>query len=163
MMVDNPRPNGVIKRRKIGVKALVVLLIISGCAQNIEPSPTTTPATSTTGPPTETAPPTTRSTLSTTTTVAQTSTTAPVQGWEVTVEDGQVVGGPLEIRVDLGSEVEIVVLSDSADEVHVHGYDLLFDVTPDMPLTITFDADVPGIFEIEMEDARLLIVELEVS
>lgn len=79
------------------------------------------------------------------------------------MENGKVVGGPLDVQVELGSEVEIVVFSDSADEVHVHGYDLFFNVTTEEPLRITFDADIPGIFEIEMEGARLLIVELEVS
>ncbi|MBA2384839.1 MAG: hypothetical protein H0V68_09300 [Actinobacteria bacterium] len=52
--------------------------------------------------------------------------------------------------------------SDVADEVHVHGYDVHADVARGQPATIEFTADVPGRFEIELEERGLQIAELEV-
>lgn len=82
---------------------------------------------------------------------------------EIVVEDGAVVGGVETIHVELGSMVRFVVTSDTSDHVHVHGYDLFFDVTPGEETEIMFTADVPGIFEVELEDSHLPLVELEVS
>jgi predicted RNA-binding protein with TRAM domain len=81
---------------------------------------------------------------------------------EVEVEDGD-VRGPGTATVSLGDEVVLVVEADVSDEVHVHGYDLMDDVAPDEPARITFDADTAGIFEIELEEAGLLLVRLKVE
>jgi len=80
----------------------------------------------------------------------------------VRVADGA-VQGPERVKTDAGSKVRITVTSDAADEIHVHGYDLMQDVRPGEPATITFVADAPGVFEVELEDARLPLFELEVS
>jgi hypothetical protein len=61
-----------------------------------------------------------------------------------------------------GREVEIVVRTELADHVHLHGYDLMADVGPGQPGRIAFTADAPGRFEIELEDRGLHIAELEV-
>lgn len=84
-------------------------------------------------------------------------------GTEITIEDGAPVVGAVTIEVELGSEVHFTVVSDEAEQVHVHGYDLFFDVTPDAPATVMFIADVPGVFEVELEGSHTLIVELIVS
>ena len=59
-------------------------------------------------------------------------------------------------------KVKVIVRSALADHVHVHGYDLMADVGPGAPATIEFTATAPGLFEIELEDRRLLLAELEV-
>ena len=64
--------------------------------------------------------------------------------------------------VKQGRQVELVVQSEIADEVHVHGYDLMGDVARGQPVTIAFKATAPGRFEIELEDHKLPIAELEV-
>lgn len=66
------------------------------------------------------------------------------------------------LSVKQGRKVELVVTSEIADEVHVHGYDLMGDVAPGKPVTIRFTADTPGVFEIELENLGLQIAELEV-
>ena len=58
--------------------------------------------------------------------------------------------------------VALVVRSELADHVHLHGYDLMADVAPGAPATIRFTAAAPGLFEIELEDRGLQIGELEV-
>ena len=93
-----------------------------------------------------------------------TSTTALDDPAQIVIADGQVLGGPLELEVGLGDEVVIQVTSDVDNEVHVHGYDLGFDIGPDHLSEIRFVADIPGIFEIELHDANhTLIAEVTVS
>lgn len=103
--------------------------------------------------------------MSSTTTTESASTTSTVDDGpvEVRVEGGAVVVGPGELAVDLGSEVRMMVVTDTADHIHVHGYDLFFDISPGEEVEIEFVADVPGVFEIELEDIGLLLLELEVS
>jgi hypothetical protein len=75
-------------------------------------------------------------------------------------------GGPAGVeRIDAtqGQRVVLTVQSDVRDHVHVHGYDLFADVVPGRPTRITFRADVPGRFEIELEDRHQAIAELRVQ
>lgn len=81
----------------------------------------------------------------------------------VEVADGQVVGGPQRLEVPVGEEVEILVMSDVADEVHVHGYDLHEDVPAGGGATVGFTADIPGVFEVELEERGLQLLTLEVG
>jgi len=81
---------------------------------------------------------------------------------EVTFRDGA-VQGPTSFSATQGDRVRIIVHADVSDEVHLHGYNLMSDVTPEHPARIDFVADVPGVFECELEDAGIPLFELEVS
>ena len=82
---------------------------------------------------------------------------------DVTVADGEVQGGRERVEIPRRAEVTLTVDSDVEDLVHVHGYDLEEPVGPDQPATITFEALIPGVFEVELEDRTLPLVELEVQ
>lgn len=124
-------------------------------------APSTTTTTSTT-PPT-TARPTTSTTAAPTTT-STTTTTVPegVVAIDVDVYEGQVDADD-RIAVTIDDEVTLTVTADVSDEVHVHGYDIFGDVAPGAPAVLEFVADIPGIFEVELEDARLVLFELVVE
>jgi cytoskeletal protein RodZ len=62
-----------------------------------------------------------------------------------------------------GERVVLVVRSDVADHVHVHGVDIFQDVAPGVPARLQFRPRAPGVLEIELEDRHLLIVQLEVK
>lgn len=114
-----------------------------------------------TGSPTTTAG---ESTATTTTTGEPTSTTAEAaRRIEVTVRDGAVVGGAQRERVALGEPVALVVDADVSDEVHVHGYDHRAPVAPGAPAEVRFTPDIPGVFEVELEERGLVLVRLEVA
>ena len=81
---------------------------------------------------------------------------------EVTVAGGSVEGGGRH-AVSLGDTVALVVRSDADDEVHLHGYDEYADVVADEASVLTFEATIPGVFEAELHDAGVPLVELEVS
>jgi hypothetical protein len=83
-------------------------------------------------------------------------------GVEIHVEGGH-VSGPERVEVTQGETVRLQVTADVSDEVHVHGYDVHAEVTPDEPAEIELTADVAGIFEVELEEAGTLLTELEVA
>ena len=82
---------------------------------------------------------------------------------EVVVTGGAVESGARDEQVSLGDEVTIRVTADVADEIHVHGYDLVADTAPGQPADITFVADIPGQFEVELHDAGLQLLNLIVA
>ena len=50
-----------------------------------------------------------------------------------------------------GDTVRFRVVSDEAEEVHVHGYDITQELEPGKVETVSFKATITGIFEIELE------------
>jgi phosphate-selective porin len=88
-----------------------------------------------------------------------TTITLPV---DVTVIGG-VFDGPDTFEYNLGDQVDIVVQTDVADEIHVHGYDLIFNAEPGVPIVISFEADAQGIFEVELENSELKLFEIQVT
>ena len=119
-----------------------------------------------------------------TTTVAEPSTTATVETAEtveteppppppppgppppvqarIVIRGGEVVGGTRVFKVKQGRQVVLIVRSDVADHVHLHGYDLMADVGPGTVGRIRFKSSITGRFEIELEDRGLPVAELEV-
>lgn len=68
-----------------------------------------------------------------------------------------------KLRFKQGDTIRFRVRSDVADEVHVHGYDLMKDVEPGQTITFSFPASITGIFEIELESAGKQIAQLRVD
>ena len=119
-------------------------------------STTTTDATTTT------VDATTTSTASTTTSAA-TTTSVGGELLRIKIEDGVKTEGVDTISVRVGETVRFEVEADVADEIHVHGYDLMFETIPDEEVLVEFVADATGIFEVELEGAGLPIVDIEVT
>jgi hypothetical protein len=112
----------------------------------------------------------TTTTATTTTTISgsatsgePTTTTEPATpAIEVRVAGGKVQGGVRREQVRRGDAVVLRVVADVADEVHLHGYDRSADVGPGKPAQISFTADIPGVFEVELEQRKQKLLELEV-
>ena len=81
---------------------------------------------------------------------------------EITVAGGR-IDGPEVVEVSTGDKVAIAVTSDVADHVHVHGYDELVDLVPGERAVLRFTANIPGVWEVELEDAGDLLFELKVE
>ena len=103
-----------------------------------------------------------------------TDTTGETAAPETTQEEPDVVRARIAIGPDgptgvqrivarQGQRVVLAVQSQIADHVHVHGYDLFADVGPGTPATIRFRANIPGRFEIELEDRHVQIAQLRVD
>lgn len=93
---------------------------------------------------------------------ASTTATGP-QTIRIVVKDGQVEGGLAHAKVEQGTRVVLDVTADVADEVHLHGYDIMREVRPGQPARIAFTARLPGRFEAELENAKQQILDLEVE
>ena len=81
----------------------------------------------------------------------------------IVVRDGEPVGGVKELEYDAGDEIRFEVESDVAEEVHVHGYDLMQDVPAGGTVSFDFPAEIEGIFEVELEGLGEQIAELRVN
>ena len=108
----------------------------------------------------------------TTDTVATTEITTPTTTDEappgltvvrVEVVNGAPEGGIARAKIDQGDHVLLVVVSDVADEVHVHGYDVSRDLAARGTARLRFQATIPGRFEVELEERGVPIAELTVE
>jgi ABC-type glycerol-3-phosphate transport system substrate-binding protein len=137
--------------------AVVLLLALAGCGGDEEASPPTTTGT------TET---TTTETTATETTTTETATDEQPPGpttVRVVVTGGVPKGGIVRQSVDKGNRVVLLVTSDVADEIHLHGYDLSTDVAAGGTARLPFKATIPGRFEVELEQRGVPIAELTVN
>ena len=75
----------------------------------------------------------------------------------IVVRDGLPVGGVRRVTVAQGRRVILLVTSDVADHVHLHGYDIMRDVAPGQPARIAFRATRVGTVEAELEDRGVQI------
>ena len=81
----------------------------------------------------------------------------------IALKSGAPVGGVEEIEVSKGDTIRLTVTSDTADEVHVHGFELEQDVAPGNPARFRFTADIEGRFEVESHENATPIAEITVN
>jgi hypothetical protein len=97
-------------------------------------------------------------------TPAEDGTAEPTETPTPKPEPPLVVPGKItKLRFKQGDTVRFRVRSDVADEVHVHGYDLMKDVEPGQTITFSFPATITGIFEVELENRGEQIAQLRVD
>ncbi|MBW8766626.1 MAG: hypothetical protein JF630_10515 [Geodermatophilales bacterium] len=82
---------------------------------------------------------------------------------EVVISGGQVSGDTGRVEVPVGEQVSLIVISDVPGQVHVHGYDLELELVPGASASITFDATVAGVFEVELDGSDTLLLTLQVE
>ena len=88
---------------------------------------------------------------------------APPRPATISVVNGKADGGIKTITFSKGDQVRLKVNSDTADEVHIHGYDIHKDVEAGGSVRFAFPASIDGRFEIELENAKEQIAQLEVT
>lgn len=81
----------------------------------------------------------------------------------IRVEAGAPVGGVQELEFTSGDQIEFKVVSDVADEVHFHGYDVSQEVEAGGSTTFSVPATIEGLFEVELEEAVVPIADITVS
>jgi cytoskeletal protein RodZ len=139
---------------------ITIVLALAGCASSEEtpavaqrtlsPSPTPTSDTSATstpppGPATASLP------------------ANPVRTITVSIRAGKVDPPPDRIKVPRGETVRLVVTSDVADELHVHGYDREVALPAGRPATLEFTADQAGLFQVETHETEKVLFQLLVE
>ena len=82
----------------------------------------------------------------------------------IRVSRGNAAGGPVRISARKGEIVRIVVTStDTTDQVHLHGYDIVKDLAPGKPARLRVKADLEGIWDLELEGSHMQIGRLRVE
>lgn len=81
----------------------------------------------------------------------------------IVVRDGKPVGGVRQLEFDAGERVRFQVRSNTADEVHVHGYDVTERLPAGQAAPVSFRAEIEGIFEVELHGSGMQIAELRVN
>jgi hypothetical protein len=104
-----------------------------------------------------------QTTTTTTPTTATTPTTVPPKVKTIVIKDGKAVGGIQPITVSKGDRIRFKVTSDAPWNVHLHGYDIEKPVAPGAPASYSLPADIPGVFEVEIEDTSTQIAKLTVN
>jgi copper(I)-binding protein len=154
---------------RIAILAAVVVVAIGGLviAKGGGDNNTETDTTSASTPATQTGTDTssTGTDTSSTTTSTTTTTTKPAGPpvFRITVSGGKPVGGIERIKVNKGDTINLVVKSDVADEIHIHGYDFHKDVAAGGTVRFKFPAKIDGAFEIELEGRKEQIAALTVE
>jgi hypothetical protein len=135
-------------------------LALASCGgDDDETSGTTTETTTTTATNSQTV-------TATETTTSETTTEPEVEKptvVRVTVVNGAPEGGIVRATVDQGDRVRLVVTSDVADEIHLHGYDVSRAVAAGGAVTLAFRASIPGRFEAELEERGVQIADITVE
>ena len=81
----------------------------------------------------------------------------------VVVRDAKPVGGVKDVTFKKGDNVDLTVQSDTADEVHFHGYDVHKDVTKGGSVHFSFPASIEGKFIVELENHKQTLANVTVA
>ena len=143
-------------RRTACLLTMAAALLVAGCGGD---EPSATPSESS-APPSSAAPPSTPASSS----APPSSTESAFDGTviEVAVRDGKVRPPTRRVEVPEGGAVRLLVTSDVADELHVHGFDIEQELPAGEQVTLDFTADQTGLFEVETHETGLQLVQLEV-
>jgi hypothetical protein len=149
-----------LQRLAVVIGAMVVLVVayvvISGGSDDTKKD-TTQPAAA--------QPSSTQSTQTSATDTTKTATepAAPPAPPTVRVVNAKPQGGVKKLNFEKGDQIRFRIVSDTADEIHVHGYDLMKDVPKGGSVTFSFKGSIDGRFVVELEDHGEQIAELDVA
>lgn len=135
------------KRVVLAAACVLAAVAVAGCGSGDSESASSTDTTTTTG-----------TTTTETTTDAATPTIV-----RINVVDGQPQGGIVRQTVSKDDQVVLVVSSDVADEIHLHGYDIARNVAAGGTVRLPFKATIPGRFEAELESRSVQIADITVE
>ena len=79
------------------------------------------------------------------------------------VHNEEPVNGVETLEYSAGEQVEFKIESNTATELHVHGYEIEKAVPAGKPITISFPAELEGIYDVEVHPAEEQIAELRVN
>jgi hypothetical protein len=82
--------------------------------------------------------------------------------FDIVVQRGKRVSEPAILKVRKGDEITLRITTDSAEEFHLHGYNLHVQLTPERMATLQFTAKLTGRFVYELHRSGLELGALEV-
>ena len=82
--------------------------------------------------------------------------------FDLEIKDGRLASGKSVIQVHRGEQVVLRFKSNTADELHLHGYDLYARISPQETAVLEFSANRTGRFTMELHQAQSELGALEV-
>ena len=95
-------------------------------------------------------------------TITPTGVASGHESYSLIVRKNKLAEGPAVLRVVKGDKVTIRIDSDVGEELHLHGYDLMVDLKPNVQSQFEFIADRSGRFEYELERSGIELGTMEV-
>ena len=81
----------------------------------------------------------------------------------IEVKNAKPVGGVQTLTYKKGKTIHLTVKSDTADEVHFHGYDVHKDVAKGGSVQFKFPATIDGEFIVELEEHKQTLANIKVE
>jgi hypothetical protein len=81
----------------------------------------------------------------------------------IEVKNAKPVGGVKTITYKKGKTIDLTIKSDTADEVHFHGYDVHREVKAGGRVNFTMPATIDGEFVVELEDHKQTLANVKVE
>jgi hypothetical protein len=81
----------------------------------------------------------------------------------IEVKDAKPVGGVKTVTYKKGDTIDLTVKSDTADEVHFHGYDVAKDVEANGSVRFDMPANIEGEFIVELEEHKETLANVKVE
>jgi plastocyanin len=93
-----------------------------------------------------------------------TTSSAAAQGRtiRITITGKQVSPAPTTVDLAVGEKLTLVVTSDHADELHLHGFDVEDKLTAGAATTVTVTGKEPGVYEVETHEPALRLLKIAV-
>jgi plastocyanin len=86
----------------------------------------------------------------------------PLTVLKISVQGRTVTPVPGRKSVSVGDRVKLIVTTDTANTLHVHGVEIEQATTPGVPLTVDFTVKDPGVYAVELHRPELLLLQLVV-
>jgi hypothetical protein len=81
----------------------------------------------------------------------------------IVVTNARPVGGVKDLTWKKGQTIDLTIKSDTADEVHFHGYDVHKDVARGASVRFRMPATIEGKFVVELEDHKQTLANVDVE
>jgi hypothetical protein len=81
----------------------------------------------------------------------------------IVVKNAKPVGGVKDLTWKKGQTIDLTITSDTADEVHFHGYDVHKDVAKGASVHFEIPATIEGTFVVELEDHKQTLANVNVE
>ncbi|MEA2295776.1 MAG: hypothetical protein QOE86_3415 [Solirubrobacteraceae bacterium] len=81
----------------------------------------------------------------------------------IVVRGAKPVGGVRSLTYNKGRTIDLTINSDTADEVHFHGYDFHKDVARNGSVHFRFPANIDGKFIVELENHKQTLADVTVE
>lgn len=154
-------------RTTVTAAAIGLALVLAGCAEGgpgaTQPTQVGTPEPAPVGPTPS------RSFVAPTAPMSEVPSSDPtpsasqVRLLEVTVTGTTVEPAPDQVDLAVGETLRLLVTSDGGSAIHTHGLgDIEAPLTPGEPTTVDLVGDVPGVYEVELHDPDLLLLQVAV-